>query len=279
VTADLNIPIASETPNGGSLQRLVLQPFYDVAGITIYCGDMREIVPLLGNVDAVVTDPPYGETCLEWDKWPDGWLALLVDKTPQIWCFGSMRMFWDKSSDFRDWRLAQDVVWEKHNGSGLQNDRFRRVHENAVHLYRGDWASLYKCPPIVTVKEQRHGLKLKRTAKPQHFGGIEAGSGYEYDGNRIMRSVIPVNSCHGYAEHPTQKPEGIIRPLVEYSVPAGGIVLDPFMGSGTTLRVAKDLGRRAIGIEANETYCRSAVARLAQDVLGLENDQAQPRGN
>ena len=82
-----------------------------------------------------------------------------------------------------------------------------------------------------------------------------------------MRSVLRVHSCHGYAEHPTQKPIGIVSPLIEFSVPADGVALDPFMGSGTTLRAAKDLGRKAIGIEIHETYCEIAARRMEQEVL------------
>ena len=84
-----------------------------------------------------------------------------------------------------------------------------------------------------------------------------------------MRSVVYVPSCHGEAEHPTQKPVDIIKPLLEYSCPPDGVVLDPFMGSGTTLRAAKDLCRKAIGIEIQEKYCRIAVERLRQEVLKL----------
>lgn len=84
-----------------------------------------------------------------------------------------------------------------------------------------------------------------------------------------MRSVIYAPSCHGYAEHPTQKPVEIIDPILRYSVPTGGIVLDPFMGSGTTLIAAKSLGLRAIGIELQEKYCEVAAKRLRQGVLDL----------
>ncbi len=84
-----------------------------------------------------------------------------------------------------------------------------------------------------------------------------------------MRSVLQARSCHGYAQHPTQKPIAVVSPLIEYSSPPGGTILDPFMGSGTTLRAAKDLGRRAIGIEIEEKYCEIAVQRLAQQVLPI----------
>lgn len=72
----------------------------------------------------------------------------------------------------------------------------------------------------------------------------------------------------GKREHPTQKPVGLMRWCIEKAgVPDGGLILDPFMGSGTTLRAAKDLGRKAIGIELEERYCEIAVKRLQQSVL------------
>lgn len=68
--------------------------------------------------------------------------------------------------------------------------------------------------------------------------------------------------------HPTQKPVALMRWQLEM-VKAVGVVLDPFMGSGTTLRAAKDLGLRAIGIEVEEKYCEVAVQRLSQEVLAI----------
>ena len=71
----------------------------------------------------------------------------------------------------------------------------------------------------------------------------------------------------GRRVHPTQKPVRVFRQLIEWYTSAGSTILDPFMGSGTTLRAAKDLGRKAIGIEIEERYCEIAANRLAQEVL------------
>jgi len=84
---------------------------------------------------------------------------------------------------------------------------------------------------------------------------------YVDGGPRLMRSVIQVRSSHGYAENETQKPVGILTPLIEYGCPPGGLVLDPFMGSGSTLIAARDSGRRAIGIDIREDQCEIAARR------------------
>lgn len=240
------------------------KPYYEEPGITIYHADCRDILRHLEPVDLVLTDPPYGTTSLHWDEMVNGWDHLL--NAPVLWCFGSMRFF--LSEKFNGWKYAQEIVWEKHNGSIFHADRFRRVHELAVQFYRGEWADLYK-KPVYTHDAIKRSV-IRKKGRPAHSGNIEQTPYYSEDrGPLLMRSVIFVPSCHGEAEHPTQKPLGIIKPLIEYSCPIYGTILDPFMGSGTTLRAAKDLGRKCIGIEIEEKYCAIAVERLRQEVLPL----------
>ncbi len=85
-----------------------------------------------------------------------------------------------------------------------------------------------------------------------------------------MRSVIQIRSCHGDAVHPTQKPLGIISPLIEYSCPPGGVIFVPFSGAGSELLAAKMSGRSAIGCETQEKYCEVTATRLSQGVLDFE---------
>jgi len=243
------------------------EPYWRDAHVTLYCGDSRALLPQIVDVDAIIADPPYATTSLEWDHWPDGWPQAASATAKQMWCFGSFRMFIERWAEFDAWTYAQEIVWEKHNGSDLRNDRFRRVHEFAVHFYWGDWRGIHKAPQFTSDATAR---TARRKGKPPHWGAIE-GTKYQSEdgGPRLMRSVLSVRSCHGEAVHPVQKPEAIVTPLLLYSVPAGGLVLDPFAGSGTTLAVARKHCRRAIGIEAREDYCRLIVDRLAQKELAV----------
>lgn len=92
----------------------------------------------------------------------------------------------------------------------------------------------------------------------------------------MMRSVLFVRNCHGMAVHPTQKPEGIIEPLLRFSCPPGGLVLDPFAGSGTTLLVARRLGLRAVGFEISPEYCELALGRLSSTLPLLDPAPRSP---
>lgn len=250
------------------------EPYFERDGVTIYHGDCREIMPALAGVGAVIADPPYAQTSLAWDRRVEGWLEACPRVS--LWCFGSLRSFMAEAAAFdrAGWKMAQDiigkdepvdveVVWEKHNGSSFHADRFRRVHEQVAHFYPIEvaWAQVYRSPVKTMDATAR---TVRRKTRPTHMGHIENGAYESQDGGpRLMRSVIPVRSTHGYAVHPTQKPLGIVTPLIEYSAPAGALILDPFMGSGTTLEAARATGRRAIGIEIDEHWCEVAAERLS----------------
>lgn len=235
--------------------------------VTIITGDCREVLAGMpeASVDAIVTDPPYQQTSLAWDRWPDGWPAAarrVLKPTGSMWVFGSLRMFLERRDEFAGWRFSQDIVWEKHNGSSFHRDRFRRVHEQAAQFYRDDapWADVYK-GEVVTMDATKK--QVRRNLRPPHMGRIDAEHYTSEDGGpRLMRSVIFVRSEHGRAVHPTQKPLGIVEPLIVNACPPGGTVLDPFFGSGTTGSAANILGRDCIGIEADPAYAALARQRI-----------------
>jgi site-specific DNA-methyltransferase (adenine-specific) len=243
------------------------QAYYADDHVTLYHGDYREILPALGDLraDLILTDPPYGETSLDWDIWPAGWPNELAPYADAMWCFGSMRMFLDRAHEFAAWNLSQDVVWQKHNGSGFHSDRFRRIHEFALHWYRGPWGSIYHETP--TTNDARRKV-VRRKEKPAHMGHVDASTYTSEDGGpRLMTSIIPARSMHGRAINETEKPTGLLEPLLQYACPPGGLVLDPFAGSASTLVAARSTGRRAIGIELREAQCEKAANRLAQGSL------------
>lgn len=243
-------------------------PYYQDDLVTLYHGDCREVLSTLGSFDLIVTDPPYGETSLKWDTWPKGWPSILAGHAPSMWCFGSMRMFLAQRDEFADWRMSQDVIWEKNTGTGMATDRFARVHEHAVHWYRGDWSKVYHATPRIKVGSlHRVATKPAGALKAQHLGGVSNTSAWEDDGTRLVHSVFRIHGMHRRGEHPTEKPTGVLEPLMEYACPPGGSILDPFAGSSSTLAAAKATGRMAVGIEADERYCEAAAKRLSQDTL------------
>ena len=249
------------------MTRAPLAPYCQDETVTLYHGRFEDVLPELGvAADLILADPPYAETSLPWDVWPRGWPSTLAGNSRSMWCFGSMRMFLDRRDEFTDWRLSQDVVWEKHNGSGIAADRFRRVHEHALHWYRGNWASVYHEPQ--TIGDERRPQRINRGATP-HLGAD--GQQSKIAGRRIASSVLFARSMHGIAINETEKPIGIIEPLIAYGCPPDGLVLDPFAGSCSTLFAARAIGRRAIGIEMREEQCELAARRLAQGCLNLED--------
>ncbi|RNL66273.1 site-specific DNA-methyltransferase [Nocardioides marmoriginsengisoli] len=244
-----------------------MKPYYEDDSVQLFHGDCRDLLPQLDvTADLLIADPPYGETNLDWDTWPNGWPAFAAQYGKSMWCFGSMRMFLTQRHEFNDWHLSQDIVWEKHNGSSLASDRFSRVHEHALFWYRGPWVEIYHQTPTTPDATAR---AVRRKAKPAYHQGARGASSYvsEDGGPRLMRSVIYCRSMHGRAINETEKPTGLLEPLIEYGCPGGGLLVDLFSGSGAALMAAKMTGRKAIGFEIRESQCEGAARRLAQDSL------------
>jgi site-specific DNA-methyltransferase (adenine-specific) len=243
------------------------KPYFDDGQVQLFVGDCREILPALGvTADLVLADPPYGETSLSWDSWPPGWLQVAASVSRSLWCFGSLRMFLEHAGEFTaaGWKLSQDVIWEKANGTGFAADRFKRVHESVTHWYRGDWGSVrHETPKTVYSGPDKHARG--RTSRTPHTGEIGAHH-YEDDGTRLARSVQFARSVRGGLA-PTEKPPVILLPLIEYACPPGGLVVDPTAGSGSALDAARCSGRRAIGVEVDGETAEKAARRLSQGTL------------
>ena len=234
----------------------------------IYVGDCRDVLPTLpaAFADCCITDPPYGDTSLDWDVQCKGWLqhvSRALKPAASIWVFGSMRFLAPLFAEMEaeGFRYSQDIVWEKQNGTGFHNDRFRRVHEHAAMFYRGRWSDVYHDTQYTMDATAR---TVRRKTRPTHTGHIEAGSYTSEDGGpRMQRSVLKVRNEHGRAVHPTQKPVELLLPMVRYSCPPGGTVLDCFGGSGSTGEAAAIAGCQSVLIESDAGRAEVMRARLA----------------
>jgi site-specific DNA-methyltransferase (adenine-specific) len=241
--------------------------------MTVITGDCREVMLDHGPFDLIIADPPYGDTSLAWDRRVDGWEGVARDRlkpTGSMWVFGSMRFFMATGARFEaaGWRLAQDIVWEKHNGSGFHADRFKRVHEHVVQFYRDDapWAGVFN--EVQTTADAVQRTVNRKKGRPAHMGHIEQTPFASVDGGpRLMRSVIPMRSMHGSAIHPTEKPVGLLEILIRTSCPAGGLVGDFFAGSGAAGEAAASAGRRYIGAEIDPEMAAKARARLGASLF------------
>lgn len=237
----------------------------------LFLGDALGVMRGLpaASVDVCITDPCYGETSCDWDKRVPGWPAevrRVLKPHGSLWVFGSLRSLLAARDDFASWRLAQDVVWEKHNGSNNAADRFRRVHELVAHFYPADmeWSAIFKDPQFTNDAQRK---QVRRKKRPAHWGEIGESFYTSQDGGpRHMRSVIYARSMHGRdVDHETPKPPEVCEPLVRYSSPPGGIVLDPFCGSGQIGVAAIRAGREFIGIDIRPECIVEAQRQIMGD--------------
>jgi site-specific DNA-methyltransferase (adenine-specific) len=208
-----------------------LNPYYEHAGITIYHGDCRDILPSLPSVDLVLTDPPYGvnKKYESYIDTPAKYADLISSAIPLIFAMSNKRLVTCGVGNVWKWPEADWILcWFKPNA-----------------MTRSAVANANVWEPILV-----YGCK-----------------GFGVDGK-----TFPI--APQLLDHPCPKPLNLFRWLVSKACDDGATVLDPFMGSGTTLEAAKGLGRRAIGIEIEERYCEIAAKRLGQEVLDFNEAPA-----
>ncbi|MCR9201467.1 MAG: DNA methyltransferase [Planctomycetaceae bacterium] len=242
----------------------MVEPYYDRAGITIYHGDCFTILHELEGIDAFVTDPPYSSGgAFRSDR-----TVSTVSKYVQTQTQAYRPEF---GGDNRDQRSF--MTW---CGMWL-SAAYNASNANAIVCSFIDWRQL----PTLSDAIQAGGWTWRGVAVwSKKFGRPTPGrfsNACEYvvwgsKGPMLQREVYPpgVFECSppsGDAkQHIAQKPEAVMEWVLSV-VPDGATVCDPFMGSGTTLRAAKNAGCKCIGIEADEQYCEMAAKRLQQDVL------------
>ncbi len=221
-------------------------PYYQDEAVTIYHGDCRDILPQLPKVDLVLTDPPYGvgikysrlyqdERDGYWD-----WFLPAVELMRQA---GTVLIFTHRNESLRyikDWDWVG--VWNKPGSFGARIGNSPILpHWEPIYFYGIHKMGVFGeyLPDVLTYNPEKAGIS-----------------------SVIGREKWQDNS--DFATHPCPKPQILFQRLLQVFCPDTGITLDPFMGSGTTLRAAKDLGRKAIGIEIEEKYCEIAAKRMSQ---------------
>lgn len=221
-----------------------MKPYYESGGITIYHGDCREIFSEIGHVDTVLTDPPWNrvrgakDLGFEIVQGNSRATELWSEVTPLLQC-KRLLVWLPCHSDPREWL----------NGIGLPYLRTVCIRR-AIPGYYG---RILQDLEVVFVLGQWPKAKKGALVIP---GGLSI----------TYKSKDRV-SGNGQGEHPATRSKEASNFLVKWWSEETDVILDPFMGAGTTLVSAKEFGRHAIGIEIEEKYCEIAARRLAQEVL------------
>jgi len=228
---------AEQPSSPAQVQRLVgLRPYYEEAGITIYHADCAQVLPFLEPVDLLLTDPPYGIGESQGKNKSRSKLAKAKDygnddwdaSTPPSW---ALEMAISKAGHAIVW--GGNYFHIKPSSCWLVWDK-----DNGESDFADCELAWTNLPCAV------------RRIKWRWAGMLQENMG----------------AAKEIREHPTQKPLAVMSWAIN-RVPDAATILDPFMGSGTTLVAAKNLGKRAIGIERELKYCEIAVRRLAQQTL------------
>ncbi len=228
-----------------------MEPYYDADGVTLYHGDARDVLRELaaGSVDAIVTDPPF--------------------KLSQEYASG----------------VGADNLAAVASLSRVSSEMFRAAVPGALAAIFYDSRIL----PYAIDEMRRSGWEyLRNLTLYRRWGTASKMLGWMSTSDFVLIYAKPGQKFRFYSTttrhdvyiraapesadwgHPAQKPLDCVQHIVENLTPPGGVVLDPYVGSGATLEAAVRSGRRAIGIEMQERYCETAVARLAQMTLDLE---------
>lgn len=216
-----------------------MKPYYVDDAVTIFHGDCRDVLPSL-NADLVLTDPPFMVRRDNWDT------------------FASAEAF-----------QVFTTEWLRRSNNGSHH---------LISFFTAEFLPILRASAIAAEWPYRRTLIWSKPAGSQFGGARRDGFWFDFElitvfGDTAVKgsggTQLSVLSYRTEVDgvHPCKKPQALMCRLVEAYSALGEIVIDPFMGSGTTLRAAKDLGRKAIGIEIDERYCEAAAKRMSQAVL------------
>lgn len=260
-----------------------MKAYYSENGIEIYHGDCRDLLPRFDRVDAVITDPPYSE-------YVHGKSRRGGKNAPAL--------------DGNGRRPACSFARAKEFGFEFLDSDTRMVAAREFARLARRWVLVFSDVESAVLWRDdltdfgldyvRTGAWVKQGATPQFTGdrpavGFEAITICHRSGRKQWNGggshalwTFPIVLNRGGNDprvHTTQKPEALMREMIALFTNEGETILDPFMGSGTTLVAAKRLNRRAIGIEIEEKYCEVAAKRLAQGALFSTQATCESRDN
>jgi site-specific DNA-methyltransferase (adenine-specific) len=232
--------LPDETARAREAGNQAMKPYYEDSAVTIYHGDWRDVMPHVLRPRLVLTDPPYGiaHPC-DFKERGRGDLAACTDY-PDI--HGDDELF-----DPSPWIKGSAILFGANYYASKLPDT-------------SGW--------LVWDKERPDDLD-QSTCELAWSNVVKGVRRFRYLWNGMMRAG------NESLYHPTQKPVALMKWCIGLAGDVSSI-LDPFMGSGTTLRAAKDLGRKAIGIEIEERYCEIAARRMEQEVLPLNGSHQEP---
>jgi site-specific DNA-methyltransferase (adenine-specific) len=227
-----------------------VNPYYSDESVTLYHGDCLEILPQIPHTprSIVLTDPPYGigvrygsgsdDARDDYWQWHAEWLAEARRISPVV-------VFTHKVS-----ALQQVTGWD-HIGAWTKPQSFGVRLGNSPVVPHWEPIFMFGIHSIGTNSEMTPDVFAARPV-PQTAGGKRGRESWEKQ---------------QATKHPVPKPEGLYARLLDAFGQRADTVIEPFAGSGTTLRVAKDAGMKAIGVEIEERFCELIATRMSQEVL------------
>jgi site-specific DNA-methyltransferase (adenine-specific) len=248
--------------------------YVTIGNATLYNGDCFDILPKLDvEFDALITDPPYGISDCGWDySIPlDTFWDMVERKTKPtanfvLFACGKFTVALVNSNP--EW-YRYDMIWVKNKKCGFLNANLQplRNHESILVFVRPGFFKKKTYNPQKTPGGRTGVRKTKRRGGV--YRSIDGCEKY-YDGTMHPCSVLHFKNETG--QHPTQKPVPLMEHLVKSCSNEGDIVVDPFMGSGSTGVAAINSGRRFIGIEREQHFFDIAVQRLEQAYTEHQNN-------
>jgi len=260
-------------------------PFYTHTHGSIWIGDACEWLKTLPDVsvDLIFADPPYNLGKAEWDSfeshqhyidWSLQWIeeaARVLKPTGTLYVCGFSEILADiKHPASRHFAGVRWIVWHYKNKANLGSD-WGRSHESILHFRKSTKFTMNM--DDVRISYGNHTLKYPdhpQAETSQYGNGKKRDLWRPNPKGAKPKDVIEIpTTCNGMnekTEHPTQKPEELVRKFVLASSSPGDLVIDPFLGSGTTAVVAEQLNRQWMGCDISEVYCQWAVDRLEKVV-------------